>query len=446
MKTKTRIEKGLCSGCGVCSGACPVGALSMRTVWNGDLRVVKNEKRCRTGCSLCLNVCPFSQGVHDPRPVNAERFGSADGKFALHEDIGFYHRCFLGNRTDETLRRKSASGGMLTWTLEQLLERKLVTKAILVRKNADSRRNDLFEFFVADTKESIRSASGSVYHQVEISDMICEMLSHQSERYVVTGVPCLCQALRNVHRLAKNVPFVLGLACGMYQNTFYTEILSVMSGLKNPTQIKYRVKNNCGNPGNFNFQLFNEMEFGKKIPYDKTPYYLGKNGYFRIDACNFCRDVFAEAADACFMDAWLPEFRTEFRGTSLVVSRNHVLSELFKSGFESRGADIRSYDPEQVAQSQRGHIVRKRHDTPSRVSAMSSGDWVNRLVRARFRYNQHRSKFGWKIFGRTLGLTAFYLSTFDLQLNSIMMSWFLKMVNKVKRIFKWVPIAKGKKR
>ena len=32
------------------------------------------------------------------------------------------------------------------------------------------------------------------------------------------------------------------------------------------------------------------------------------NGYFQLPGCSHCDDIFAECADAVFMDAWLPEY------------------------------------------------------------------------------------------------------------------------------------------
>lgn len=44
----------LCVQCGVCTGICPTGALSMQ---RPDMAVLFEPDRC-TGCGLCVAVCP----------------------------------------------------------------------------------------------------------------------------------------------------------------------------------------------------------------------------------------------------------------------------------------------------------------------------------------------------------------------------------------------------
>ncbi len=43
-----------CLQCGVCTGVCPVGALSLH---RPDLAVLFDPDKC-TGCSLCVPICP----------------------------------------------------------------------------------------------------------------------------------------------------------------------------------------------------------------------------------------------------------------------------------------------------------------------------------------------------------------------------------------------------
>lgn len=43
-----------CFQCGVCTGVCPVGALSLH---RPDMAVLFDPEKC-TGCSLCVPICP----------------------------------------------------------------------------------------------------------------------------------------------------------------------------------------------------------------------------------------------------------------------------------------------------------------------------------------------------------------------------------------------------
>ena len=46
---------------------------------------------------------------------------------------------------------------------------------------------------------------------------------------------------------------------------------------------------------------------------------------FAQKCCNYCSDVFADQADITFMDAWLPEYKEETEGTSMMIVRSKEL-------------------------------------------------------------------------------------------------------------------------
>lgn len=56
------------------------------------------------------------------------------------------------------------------------------------------------------------------------------------------------------------------------------------------------------------------------------------NRWVTPNACNFCDDVFAELADVCVMDAWLPEYSRDSRGTNLLISRTPMVSNFLVQG------------------------------------------------------------------------------------------------------------------
>jgi len=416
------VEKGICSGCGVCAGVCPVSALSMKIQINGDLTPSLEVNRCMNNCKICLHICPFTTGVHNPRRINSEIYSyQADAKFA--EDIGWYTHSVVGFRKDEELRRASASGGLATWCLETVLREGLVDRVAIVRL-AEDRTKGFFEFFSVSTIDEIRQSSGSFYHPVEISGIIKAIKSGKEYRWAIIGVPCLCAALRR-SALGEQVSFVFGLACGMYQNTFYTEMLLSESGIDREqiVSIEYRRKN--GNPlaYNYSFRASDNKGYGKDIFYRGLPYFLGKNAYFRQNACNFCMDVFAETADACFMDAWLPDFSANPKGTSLVVIRNKEVAKLFQEGVAKDEIRVDNISAEEVIASQREHVRGKRELIYMRLRVNNpAGKIQNRLLAIEKivwllkRRAQNRSKVAWAKYGRKYGVFGFWLAMADMLL------------------------------
>lgn len=438
---QTVVANEMCSSCGVCAGRCPTDALSMEIQRNGDLAPSLDAARCKDKCHICLDICPFSQGLYNPRDRNSELFSLvSDAK--CDEDIGWHTGSFVGYRRDETLRRISSSGGLATWCLESLLKEGLVTR-VAVTRLAKNRDKGFFEFHAASSIDELRQSAGSIYHPVEISEIIGEIVSDRDNRWAIVGVPCLCAAIRNSPGLRKKVPFVIGLACGMYQNTFYTEMLLAESGVDraNIRNIEYRRKSDGGPPSDFRFRGTDNRGVGKEVAYLGLPFFLGKNAFFRLNACNFCMDVFAEVADACFMDAWLPDYSGDPRGTSLVVTRNKEIDKLFQQGLGKGEIFIENISTESVLASQRGHVRRKRELIYMR-RGMREPDDTRRELKAtaveKFtwliqRRAQKRSKTAWAKYGRRYGRGVFWLALIDILLMQIMLNNMVRIASLLKR-------------
>lgn len=414
------VRKGKCSGCGVCAGICPANVLSMELQENGDLVPKIINDHCIDKCHQCLDVCPFSQGYHNPRQQNADLFKSfPNAKYDDH--IGWHVRSVVGARRNDAMRNASASGGLTTWCLETLLRKHLVTRVAVVRPAQDN-RNGFFEFASVSSVDELRQVSGSVYHPVEISGILKEIKPNKEDRWAIVAVPCLASAIRNCRRLRDSVPFVLGLACGMYQNLFYTELLLAESGVDRNAAfgIQYRRKSSTAPPANYRFRGADHRGPGREIPYHSLPFYLGKQAYFRINACNFCMDVFAESADACFMDAWLPPYNADPKGTSLVIIRNPLLDTLFQQGLCDGEIDTTDILAQDATKSQAGQVKRKQHliymrlggNQPENAAQVKSAP-IDMLWWQLEQRTQRRSKKAWARYGRTYGKRAFWILMMD---------------------------------
>ena len=89
---------------------------------------------------------------------------------------------------------------------------------------------------------------------------------------------------------------------------------------------------------------------------------------FQPEACNFCDDVVAEAADVSFGDAWLPEFTRESRGTNIVVSREPTIDLILQSGAETASITLHSLDPRAAVRSQAGGFRQRRQGLAVRLA------------------------------------------------------------------------------
>lgn len=445
----------LCVGCGVCAGICPSSDLTMLDAPNGDLIARWVDGPCATDCGLCVVSCPFGEGVLNPRAMNEEvfRVNTIPAAQPFHEDAGYYDKAYAG--FSEANRPTSASGGLLTWTLERLLATNAVDRVAVVVLEPGDIQHFRFVFKGAGTVSEVRQAAGSVYQPVEISELIRQVLGEPGLRWAVTGVPCLCagvrQAMQRMPKLRRAIRYVFGMVCGMYQNRFYTEALLAAAGVGNQTisKIEFRRKAESGDPSNYRFRATDQRGPGPEIAYHGLPYYLGKNAYFRLNACNACMDVFAEGADACYMDAWLPEYKDEPRGTSLVLVRNPEIRRLLEAGRDDKSLVLDEIAIDKICASQRYHLRRKRHlidlrqgrkIDPSTGRAFSFGDKLDWFVQ---RYTQRRSKAAWARVGRAKGLQAFRRSAWDVRLLIKVEPYINRIVNRVVRLVRAVPVMKS---
>jgi coenzyme F420-reducing hydrogenase beta subunit len=394
------------------------------------------------------------KGVHDPRVKNEEMYRTNHEQQPIfHKDIGWHLRSIVGWRKDPTLRSASASGGLVTWCLEKLLEHGAVTRVASVRLARNSDKG-MFEFYPASSVEELRSSAGSTYQPIEISGVLKEIASNRNERWAVVGVPCLCAGIRNLKHLRKRIPFVFGLACGMYQNIFYTEMLLEKSGIERHGLLKidYRLEATDGSASNYRFRGVNGSKVGTEVCYRGLPRFLGSQAYFRLNACNFCKDVFAETADACFMDAWLPEYQSERRGTSLVVIRNPEIDALFRDASAGEEIAVSGIASEKVVRSQLGHVRRKRETVSLRMgsagAASTDGIASRALDRASWwlqRRTQKRSKKAWSLLGRRYGATAFWIAMADLLVQQKLLQLTLRAVRLPGRVTRKLRTLSGRR-
>jgi len=73
-KVKVNIKEGNCPGCRVCEIKCSKGAIRVRNIFTGKLRI--NQEKCPKDCRECLNACPIT---------GALCFSEKNGKIHVNE-------------------------------------------------------------------------------------------------------------------------------------------------------------------------------------------------------------------------------------------------------------------------------------------------------------------------------------------------------------------------
>lgn len=457
----------LCVGCGLCVATCPFGTLRLHWNGRGD-RVAERVGECRPGCRVCLRVCPFGDVCENEDDIAGRLFGGQeDVQYA--DAMGFHLACYVGYSKVAGQRLRGASGGMVTWFLEELLRQGLVDRVGCV--SPGSCVEDLFQYRLTNRVSVVRASSGSRYFPVPLGRIIPEIRSASpSERIAIVGLPCMLKGLRLAAEvfpdLKEKVCFTLGLTCNHLPNRYYTEYLSRLSGIDpdDLARADYRIKEGTKRAGRYHFRaLGRNGKPGKAIPFSGRVSQAYRFGYFQLNPCNYCDDVFAETADACFMDAWLPEFERDPRGHTMMVVRNAVLKSILEKGIEEGTCFLEMVPVERVAAGQQAMIFEKRVLIRGRLhGALARGEAVprKRVTSSLAVYITHRreierkravqdfTKRLWPRY-RHMALWPFYVRVMEKSVSLILLSWRSRLKRVVKEprlLFRPFRINKGPSR
>lgn len=333
----TTVVNGFCCGCGVCAGVCPSQNLIME--WNhfGEYNPVR-LRECKIECGICLSVCPFSDGNVESSPVGDFLYKDIP-QISHFRETGYCLGLSAGAVTDLHHRLHSASGGLATWFLNQLLLKGLVDAVICVESSGDE--DCIFHFTLAKSADDLWKSAGSAYYPVEASELVSYVLHHEG-RYAVVGLPCLLRGLRLAQQkfplLRTRIPIFVGLACASLKSRFFTEYAAYRSGNSGTIRsVSYRKKSLQAGASQYQFQF--QFQFtndsSSNLIWDRQIWQMYHNGFCTLSCCNICDDVFAECADVCFMDAWIPACSQEPRGTSIWLSRSPLADEILREGVVS---------------------------------------------------------------------------------------------------------------
>jgi len=360
--TNSIVGHDFCIGCGLCAALCPQDVLTMQ--WNryGEYNPVEMTP-CTTECGLCLKVCPFATSEENEDTIGERLYGAVPG-IRHRSETGYYLAAYVGY--SERHRPTSASGGMATWLLETLLTQGVVDHVICVAPTGDPER--LFAFRVFDTPEDVRTGAGSAYYPVEMSGVIRQVLEVPG-RYAVTGLPCFLKAIRLAgqrnKKLRERIVVTVGLVCGQLKSKHFTDYVAALAGVRGEVAgVRYRGKSPDHPASNYHYTFTTADGEERRILWTEGIAEAWTNRWFTPAACSYCDDVFAECADVTCMDAWLPEYSRDSRGTNLVLVRSPAVREVLERG---QGVRLDPIPVERVVQSQGGVVAIKRQHLAYRL-------------------------------------------------------------------------------
>lgn len=368
------VRGGGCIGCGACSVAT-----------EGRIQVARDEFGMpqadlsgvgEADLAAGSRVCPFADESADASAVAEGLYAGAPHS---SPQIGAWTGLYAGRLTDTDRLLGSSSGGLTTWVLEQLLLGDQVDGVIHV--GASAADDELFGFAVSTTREELLARRKSIYSMSSFDEAVRHVESTPG-RYAFVGVPCHVRAMRLLARqrpvLAQRVLYHVGLVCGHGKTPGFASSLAWQLGVQ-PAQlagVDFRVKDPTRTVGDYSFAATD----GSGWVQARVGALLGAqwgHTMFQPAVCEFCDDIYAETADICFGDAWLPAYKDEWRGTNVVVVRSGPLQELLLAGARRGEIDLEELSERDMVASQGGNFRHRRVGLAIRVADDErAGRWV----------------------------------------------------------------------
>lgn len=330
-----------CTSCGNCSAVCPKNAITFELEKRtGIVRPCLDRDKC-INCGICVKNCPVNKALLPTKGF-----------------LGNILSSFVGYSTDETIRFKSTSGGILTSALIYLLQNSLVDKVLVVSFNENSPLSVSANF--TDDVSKVVNACGSKYQVVNINSELKTVLN-ENKKFAFVGLPCHLRALEifleNNPVSAKKILYKFSLCCSHnVSNNVFDYVLHKLKLHK--TDINSFIYRGDGWPEYLKFKLSNE----KSIKFSKDLWNnLFLSFFYTPKHCFNCYDLCGETSDISFADAWLDEYcQKESSGFSLIFPHTKSGQDLIEKMSEQKIIEIKSHSVSDVLKAQKIGLMYKK--------------------------------------------------------------------------------------
>ena len=295
------VRDDLCHRCGTCAGVCPSGAIALDS--RGYPQI---DKHACTECMSCIRSCPGAE-------LNAPRIGEdyGGGAFDSHSLYGQFKQSYLAYAVDETVRKRSCSGGFVTALLVFLFTFGLIDGAVVAE--ADVEKPWKAKGKIARSVNDIVNAAGSKYVVTPLNAVLSEILAVPG-RYAFVGLPCHIHGLHKAAaifpELKKRIALTIGLLChAALEPELPEHICRHCSGNGGPpiNRFHYRYGKHSGSPViEFKDGTLKHALFPRTSGYQPSTI-EAVNVFFRIFTprrCLTCFDATSEFSDISAGDPW----------------------------------------------------------------------------------------------------------------------------------------------
>lgn len=332
-----------CTGCGLCASV-------NKTQFSEESRQFQYPDLTLDDYSFCMEVCPAAGNA-----VNNHLTGTTWGKIMSSH---------LGWSTNDEVRFRASSGGVITAACVYLIEKKLVDGIIQIKRDEKDQTKTVT--VVNTTKESVLKCLGSRY-TVSAPLMNIKSMVESGKKYAFVGKPCDVSALRMYQISGKEewtaqIEYMFSFFCAGQPSEKANRILLKALGCESKEELADLSYRGNGWPGYAT--AIRKDGTVTKMEYEQS--WMTILGRDVRKSCRFCADGTGEMADISCGDAWYltpdgkPDF-TDAPGRNVIFTRSEKGEDLLKQLVSAKMLEVESYDPEKnnLRKSQPYHYNRK---------------------------------------------------------------------------------------
>lgn len=332
------VSSDLCVSCGACESVCKSGSISWKFVHGLFIPQIDSEI-CST-CGRCRKVCPSAD-------VDVEQtYGCLDLSRKEAD-------CYISFSKNPEIRQRSASGGVVSTIVFELLKKHIYDKAyVLEYENFNGGRAQIKPIWNA---EDVLKSARSKYIPASIDIVVSDIANGKIGKSIVVCTPCQLLAIKRsltLYHIPENNILFIGLFC---ENTLNYNIF-------NYYKHKY---------GNYHFLHFKDKcpngwpgdtllgKDGESVVIDRSVR-MSLKPYFKLPRCLFCFDKLNQLADISCGDCYI-KGEEDTKGKSNIIIRTNNGQEAFqicKDSLESVKIDYSAIATSQQIESKRVAISR----------------------------------------------------------------------------------------
>jgi len=320
------VDADLCAGCGICEAISGHSRVEMRLNSEGFYRPLTHWPVDDSAWREIRQVCP---GV----ALRQDRNLDTRANEILWGPVQY---TAVGHATDEEMRWRASSGGVLSAILVYLLESGRANCVLHIGVCG----SDPFipSACLSRTRKDVIERSGSRYVPTAPLVNLVDLLNKDRAKFAFVGKPCDIAALRsymNLHPEARSrIVALLSFFCAGVPSIFATYDLVQKLGLQKERVSKFRYRG-FGWPGRATAIDLDGQEYSMSYN-DSWGKILGKQLQLR---CKICPDGIGEFADLVCGDAWhtkdgYPDFE-ERPGRSLILCRTAKGADLLQAAHDA---------------------------------------------------------------------------------------------------------------